>query len=352
MEAVIFDGKEYIKASVVAERFKYTQDYIGQLCRGKKVDARLVGRAWYINLESLHNHKKARYKATDKKTEVAPIQDPQQKYLSRVDVEPVLKKKTVKILRNNTENRLTEFPVKYETDDFSLIPHINRQSVSESIPILPAESESLTVKTPKEAIKITNFHPEPLPEVYLKGVLRVDGIPEVVEGDEEQDNNLLAEADNREATKDPELLHVHTQATEGLIEAKKPIKIRLYKENESTPPQSREKVQALSSERTHLAEIKSTHAGAKTASPKPLMLPKRAVVRQRAVFGEPVVTKEVVEIPNATIKAILLFLALAVVAGGILFVVSDVAVISGSAVTTWDFSPELLVKIWSAVTVW
>ena len=66
MEAVIFDGKEYTKASVLAERFGYTQDYLGQLCRAKKVDARLVGRAWYINLESIEKHRSSRYKVEDK----------------------------------------------------------------------------------------------------------------------------------------------------------------------------------------------------------------------------------------------------------------------------------------------
>ena len=62
MEVVIFEGKEYTKASVLAARFRYTSDYLGQLCRGKKVDARLVGRAWYINLDSLNHHRDGRYK--------------------------------------------------------------------------------------------------------------------------------------------------------------------------------------------------------------------------------------------------------------------------------------------------
>ena len=106
MEAVIFDGKEYVKASVVAERFSYTQDYLGQLCRGKKVDARLVGRAWYINLDSLTGHKKTRYKGPDKpakeseKVFATHSSGAKEHYLSRIDVEPVLKKKTVKIIKN------------------------------------------------------------------------------------------------------------------------------------------------------------------------------------------------------------------------------------------------------------
>jgi len=42
MDKVVFDKKEYTKASIAAKQFKYTSDYVGQLCRLEKVDARLV----------------------------------------------------------------------------------------------------------------------------------------------------------------------------------------------------------------------------------------------------------------------------------------------------------------------
>ena len=190
MEVVIFEGKEYTKASVLAARFRYTSDYLGQLCRGKKVDARLVGRAWYINLDSLNHHRDGRYKnvivkSKDKAYDV-PIKIeeslaskiPSKNYLSRIDVEPILKKKTVALFKNKNGN-LTEFPVKYETDDYSLIPRVNKNSVSRNVVITQADAEKLKVH--KEEAAHTMFKAEPLPEVYLKGKISVAGLEEAME---------------------------------------------------------------------------------------------------------------------------------------------------------------------------
>ena len=52
------DGKIYISSSRAAEISKYSKDYIGQLCRKGEVVAQMVGRAWYVDQESLFEHKK------------------------------------------------------------------------------------------------------------------------------------------------------------------------------------------------------------------------------------------------------------------------------------------------------
>lgn len=179
MESVVFDGKEFVKASVLAEKFGYTQDYLGQLCRGKKVDARLVGRAWHINLDSLLSHRTGRYKSTPEQNEVEVKKAPNH-YLSRIDVEPILKQKTVKILRNEA-GKLSEFPVKYVGDDYSLIPHVNKSAISSFLHIVPAEAEKIPVHREKHTVVMTNFKAEPLPEFSLSGRLAVEGIPEVIE---------------------------------------------------------------------------------------------------------------------------------------------------------------------------
>ncbi|MEY2665677.1 MAG: hypothetical protein RLZZ480_782 [Candidatus Parcubacteria bacterium] len=190
MEAVIFDGKEYIKASVLAARFRYTADYLGQLCRGKKVDARLVGRAWYINLDSLNSHRNGRYKNASNKSE-KPLADAKKAdpvpaaktvikshYLSRIDVEPILKKKTVALF---TEKKgvVSSVPVKYEADENALIPRVNKEAVSKNLPIIPAEAEKVRVH--KEGSNTTAFKAESLPEIYLKGKLSVAGLEEASE---------------------------------------------------------------------------------------------------------------------------------------------------------------------------
>lgn len=63
MDTVTHNGVEYVKAGVAAKRFKYTKDYIGQLCRAEKIDARMIGRSWYVNIDSLEQHKSTRYES-------------------------------------------------------------------------------------------------------------------------------------------------------------------------------------------------------------------------------------------------------------------------------------------------
>jgi hypothetical protein len=65
MDELMFDGKKYISAKRAAEMTGYTNDYIGQLCRAGKLDAKTVGRIWYVNDMSLLNHKEANKKMNE-----------------------------------------------------------------------------------------------------------------------------------------------------------------------------------------------------------------------------------------------------------------------------------------------
>ncbi|MEK7634818.1 MAG: hypothetical protein AAB446_00050, partial [Patescibacteria group bacterium] len=56
-KSLYLKGKKYISASRAAEVTGYASDYIGQLCRGKKVTATLVGRSWYVLESEILNHK-------------------------------------------------------------------------------------------------------------------------------------------------------------------------------------------------------------------------------------------------------------------------------------------------------
>ena len=56
-EELILDGKRYISTKRAAQLTGYTKDYVGQLCRAGKIDAKLVGRSWYVNEEELRDHK-------------------------------------------------------------------------------------------------------------------------------------------------------------------------------------------------------------------------------------------------------------------------------------------------------
>jgi hypothetical protein len=57
-DSIYLDGKKYISSSRAAEMAKYSKDYIGQLCRTRKIEARMMGRTWYVDEGSLLDHKK------------------------------------------------------------------------------------------------------------------------------------------------------------------------------------------------------------------------------------------------------------------------------------------------------
>ncbi len=54
---LLFEGKKYISAKRVAEIYGYNSDYIGQLCRENLIDAKRVGRVWFVSDEAIKNHK-------------------------------------------------------------------------------------------------------------------------------------------------------------------------------------------------------------------------------------------------------------------------------------------------------
>ncbi len=56
-DSIILDGKKYISSKRAAQLGGYTKDYIGQMCRSGKLNAKLLGRNWYILESSLQSHK-------------------------------------------------------------------------------------------------------------------------------------------------------------------------------------------------------------------------------------------------------------------------------------------------------
>lgn len=57
MDELIIDGKTYVPSRRAAEITGYAKDYIGQLCREGRVEAKLVGRSWYVLETSLREHR-------------------------------------------------------------------------------------------------------------------------------------------------------------------------------------------------------------------------------------------------------------------------------------------------------
>lgn len=183
MKGITIGGVEYLPASSLAKQFRYTTDYIGQLCRAKKIDAQLVGRSWYINPISLTAHKEGRYANTKSAAKVTVKESKAEEKgykvtLSRMDVEPVVSKNTVRMSSEQNKHfvkRIDWKPLKYEIDETALLPQLRAEAPAHKIKIDLAESTELAIKT---STKSTTLVAEELPTVSLKGKVQVASLDE------------------------------------------------------------------------------------------------------------------------------------------------------------------------------
>ena len=56
-DSILIEGKEYVSSDRAAKLVGYTNDYVGQLARAGKIEAKRIGRSWYIAQESITKHK-------------------------------------------------------------------------------------------------------------------------------------------------------------------------------------------------------------------------------------------------------------------------------------------------------
>lgn len=71
MNVIDISGIRYLKATDAAKKVGYTADYVGQLARGGKLDAKQIGRSWYVSEEDILAHKKANHRSTKQKSHEA-----------------------------------------------------------------------------------------------------------------------------------------------------------------------------------------------------------------------------------------------------------------------------------------
>lgn len=69
MDEITIDGKTYISSKQAAGITGYAKDYVGQLCREGRVEARLIGRSWYVLEESIRKHRFEEAEPTETKQE-------------------------------------------------------------------------------------------------------------------------------------------------------------------------------------------------------------------------------------------------------------------------------------------
>lgn len=183
MQKISFGNREYVKASEVAKRFKYTQDYVGQLCRGDKVDARLVGRVWYVNLESVKDYRKTKH-STQKKTTKAATKP--QSVRKRSAVNPVVRPKTARkiqeIFPNQAHKAVKQVVAKYSQDAVSVIPVLgsSAQTTKPSSSPVSENKPKIIIKVRPDSKKSTRYHVRKTPEITLKAKLKVSDKIDVV----------------------------------------------------------------------------------------------------------------------------------------------------------------------------
>ena len=176
MDSIVVEGVRYEKALLLAKEFKYTSDYIGQLCRGNKVDAQLVGRTWYVNRDSLEKHRNSRYSKFQNNTDEKSFEYKVKINKSRIDVEPFFSKKTARSLElknNNFSKRIDWKPVKYEYDHSNLIPDLADQK--KKLPINLADANKLKVAGVENSTKLVS---EGLPTISLSGDIKIQSLEE------------------------------------------------------------------------------------------------------------------------------------------------------------------------------
>lgn len=134
MEVLDIGGKEYVKASQAADKAGYTSDYVGQLCRSGAIDAHLVGRSWYVDVEELMTHRKGARRSARRKAREQVKKAIEQHKKEEADNIP-------KYLRHSDRSRRAT----YEADEHELIPAVQKSPKNKG---KSTNKETETVKLP------------------------------------------------------------------------------------------------------------------------------------------------------------------------------------------------------------
>ena len=185
MNSISIDGKKYSKATDIARELGYTADYVGQLCRAKKVEAQLVGRSWYVLEESIRAHKKTRYRNDKKVTHQLIKQSIKAKNSDTVESSSV----NISVATEGAQHGYAgkkfysraDQKVKhhYFEDDKELIP-ITGTTKKKSGKLSVVHDHLASVKI-KSNSKEYDFDPTPREEIRFSGPLSISEVEEVPE---------------------------------------------------------------------------------------------------------------------------------------------------------------------------
>ena len=171
MDTVSVKGINYEKASLLAKEFKYTSDYLGQLCRARKVDCQLIGRTWYINRDSLVSHRTSRYSKNNTLPDEKTFEYNVKINKSRVEIEPFLKNNVIKMVDSKSKNFISQVnwkPARYELDKDDLLPSMLDKNKIIKLDIIEDKKEKIQDINIKNE---TRF--ERSPSIALNGDIKI-----------------------------------------------------------------------------------------------------------------------------------------------------------------------------------
>ena len=219
METLEIDGITYQRVSSAARENGYTADYVGQLCRARKINAKLVGRTWYVEKEAIGGHKRSKVRSNSSKTKESLIAElkvhSESNTSTPVSMHPLFAAPTYR-------QRLMETEVKYETDVDHLIPtlvsekspHTHQIRVQKSIDVLSEEETPAEVpELPKEEIKWNGTIVVAPVEEETEESLPEEGTVETQEAITDVNREAIEESE--ESVFVPEIME--TKATEGRV---------------------------------------------------------------------------------------------------------------------------------------
>jgi hypothetical protein len=188
MDVLTLNGKNYVKASVIARDLGYTADYVGQLCRGGKVDAKLFGRSWYVHKDSIGDHKSTRYRSTQAKTAQAV----------RVHIEESVKESPKlgvlghsQFYRHSTQKAVP----RYIADEAPLMPSTAKIG---SLTVSLADAKGVAIDSSDARY---TFTAPKLPVVSFKGKLHLEEYDEATETKDAEEKEGVHTIHPKEVTK-------------------------------------------------------------------------------------------------------------------------------------------------------
>ncbi|MEZ4200766.1 MAG: hypothetical protein R3B69_04300 [Candidatus Paceibacterota bacterium] len=156
MDTISHNGEKLVKASDIARELGYTSDYVGQLCRAEKINAKLVGRSWYVSENSLRAHKEGRYRKTTEK--------------SKAEIRRTLVQQESHTTQQHASGA-HHIRVAYESDETDLFPRVQeRNTVRLETQEAPDRGEKVRVKVAEKAYTIA---PAEKPNLKFKGTIAV-----------------------------------------------------------------------------------------------------------------------------------------------------------------------------------